>query len=151
MLLDVARVVAVETHLDRGSHDGGSDGGGGMGLADLSDIGEGSGVVVCGGVKVKVGEKVLGSSVKGFCMTLKGVLLLVGKCVGAMLVVILVCTVMCTVIEVVEAGGMSPRIGLGVECWLGVGAFKREGSVDEGVSSNGLGGELVENLVIATI
>ena len=63
-----------------------------------------------------MGVKVLRGGIKGFCMTLKGVLLLISKCVGAMLVVVLICTVTCTVIEAVEAGGMSPRVGLGVEC-----------------------------------
>jgi hypothetical protein len=114
--LDVARVVAFEAHLNRGLRDGGGNGGIGAGLADSSDIGEDLGVAMCGGVEVKAGEKVLGSSAKGFCMTLKGVLLLVCKCMGAMSVVVLVCTVMCTVVEVVKAGGVSPRIGLGVEC-----------------------------------
>jgi hypothetical protein len=116
VLLDVARVMAVEAHLDGGSRDGGGDGGIGAGLVDSSDIGKDLGVAVCGGVKVKVGEKVLESSAKGFCMTSKGVLLLVGKCVGAMSVVILIGTVMCTVVKAVEAGGVSPRIGLAVEC-----------------------------------
>ena len=116
MLLDVARVVAFETRLDRGSRDGGSDGGIGVGLVDLSDIGKDLGVAVCGGVKVKVGEKVLGSGAKGFCATSKGVPLLVGKRMGVMSMVILVCTVTCTIVETVEAGGMLPRIGLGVEC-----------------------------------
>jgi hypothetical protein len=112
----MARVVAVEAHFDRGSYDGGGNGGVGTGLADLSDIGMGLGLAVCSDVKVKVGVKVLGGGAKGFCMTSKGVPLLIGKHVGAMLVVILVCTVMCTVVEAVEAGGVLPRIGLGVEC-----------------------------------
>jgi hypothetical protein len=112
----MARAVAVEAHLDRGSRDGGSDGGIDAGLADSSNIGKDLGTAVCGGVKVKVGEKVLGSSVKGFCTTLKGVPLLIGKCVGAMPVVILICTVACTIIEAIEAGGMLPRVRLGVEC-----------------------------------
>ena len=116
MLPDVAMVVAVETHLAKGSRDGGSNGGIGAGLADSSNIGEDLGAAVCGSVKVKMREKVLGSGAKGFCVTSKGVLLLIGKHVGAMLVVILVCTVMCTVVEAVEAGGVLPRIGLGVEC-----------------------------------
>ena len=42
-----------------------------------------------------------------------------------------------------------PRIGLGVEGRLGVGALKGECSVDKGVSGNGLGGELMKYLVIA--
>jgi hypothetical protein len=112
----MARAVASETCLDRGSRDGGGDGGVGVGLADLSDIGEGLGVAVCGGVKVKAGVKVLGGFAKGFCTTSKVVPLLVGKHVGAMSVVVLVGTVTCTVVKVIEAGGMSPRIGLGVEC-----------------------------------
>jgi hypothetical protein len=112
----VANFMAAKACLERGSHDGGGDGGVGVGLADSSDIGECLGAAVCGGVKVKMGEKVLRSSAKGFCATLKGVPLLVGKRVGAMSVVVLVRTVMCTVIEVVKAGGVLPRIGLGVEC-----------------------------------
>ena len=116
MLLDVARAVASEARLDRGSRDGGGDGGIGTGLADSSDIGEDLGAAVCGSVEVKVGEKVLGSGAKGFCVTLKGVPLLVGKRMGAMSVVVLVGTVTCTVVEVVEARGMSPRVRLGVEC-----------------------------------
>jgi hypothetical protein len=116
VLLDMARAVAVEAHLDRGLCDGGSDGGVGAGLADSSNIGKDLGAAVCSGVKVKAGKEVLGSSVKGFCVTLKGVPLLIGKCMGAMSMVVLVCTVMCTVVEAVEAGGVSSRIGLGVEC-----------------------------------
>jgi hypothetical protein len=116
VLLDVARAVASETRLDRGSRDGGGDGGIGTGLADSSDIGEDLGAAVCGGVKVKAGVKVLGGFAKSFCATPKGVLLLVGKRVGAMLVVVLVRTVMCTVVEAIEAGGVSPRVRLGVEC-----------------------------------
>jgi hypothetical protein len=116
VLLDVANFMALEACLDRGLHDGGSDGGIGAGLVDSSDIGKDLGVAVCGSVKVKTGKKVLGSSVKGFCTTLKGVPLLICKRVGAMSVVILVCTVTCTIIEAVETGGVSPRIGLGVEC-----------------------------------
>jgi hypothetical protein len=116
VLLDVANFTASEACLDRGSHDGGSDGGVGVGLADSSDIGKDLGAAVCGSVEVKAGEKALGSSAKGFCVTSKGVPLLVGKHIGAMLVVILICTIMCTVIEAVEAGGVLPRIGLGVEC-----------------------------------
>jgi hypothetical protein len=112
----VANFMAAEARLERGSHDGGGDGGIGMGLADSSNIGKDLGAAVCGGVEVKVGEKVLGSGAKGFCMTSKGVLLLVGKRVGAMSVVVLVCTITCTVIEAVKARGVSPRIGLGVEC-----------------------------------
>jgi hypothetical protein len=57
---------------------------------------------------------------------------------------------MCAVIEAVKVRGMMPRIGLGVECRLDVGALKGECSVDEGVGSNGQGGKLVEYLVIAT-
>jgi hypothetical protein len=116
VLLDVALAVASEAYLAKGLGDGGSNGGSGVGLADLSNIGKDLGVVVCGSVEVKVGKKVLGSGAKGFCMTSKGVPLLIGKCVGAMSMVILICTVMCTVVEAVEAGGVSPRIGLGVEC-----------------------------------
>jgi hypothetical protein len=112
----MARVVASKTHLGRGSHDGGSDGGIGTGLADSSDIGEDLGAAVCGGVEIKVGKKVLGSGAKGFCMTSKGVLLLICKRVGAMSVVVLIGTVMCTIIEAIEAGGVSPRVRLGVEC-----------------------------------
>jgi hypothetical protein len=112
----MAMMVASETDLAEGLGDGGGDGGGGMGLADSSDIGKDLGAAVCGGVEVKAGEKVLRSGAKGFCVTSKGVLLLVGKRVGAMLVVILICTVTCTVVEVVEAGGMLPRVRLGVEC-----------------------------------
>jgi hypothetical protein len=111
----MARVVAFKTHLGKGSCDGGGDGGVGVGLVDSSDIGEDLGAAVCGGVKVKVGEKVLGSGAKGFCTTSKGVPLLVCKHVGAMSVVVLVCTVTCTVVEAVEAGGVSPRVRLGVE------------------------------------
>jgi hypothetical protein len=98
VLLNVARVVAVEACLDRGSCDGGGDGGIGTGLADSSDIGKDLGAAVCGGVKVKVGEKVLGSGAKGFCTTLKGVPLLIGKRVGAMSMVILIGTITCTII-----------------------------------------------------
>jgi hypothetical protein len=116
VLLNVANFMASEACLDRGLRDGGGDSGVGAGLADSSDIGKDLGAAVCGGVEVKVGEKVLGSSAKGFCVTSKGVPLLVGKHMGAMSVVILVCTITCTVVEAVEAGGMSPRIGLGVEC-----------------------------------
>ena len=116
MLLDVARAVASEARLGRGSRDGGGDGGGGAGLAASSDIGEDLGAAVCGGVEVKAGKKVLGSGAKGFCATSKGVPLLVCKRVGAMSVVVLVGTVTCTVVEAVEAGGMSPRVRLGVEC-----------------------------------
>jgi hypothetical protein len=115
VLLDVAKLTASEACLNRGLCDRGSDGGIGVGLVDLSDIGM-DGVGAGGSVKVKVGEKVLGGSAKGFCMTLKGVLLLISKCVGAMLVVVLICTVTCTVIEAVEARGVLPRIRLGVEC-----------------------------------
>jgi hypothetical protein len=116
VLLDMATAVALETDLAEGLGDAGGDGGSGVGLVDSSNIGKDLGVVVCGGVKVKVRENVLGSSAKGFCVALKGVSLLVSKCVGAMSVVILVCTVTCTVVEVVEAGGVSPRVRLGVEC-----------------------------------
>ena len=116
MLLDVALAVASEAYLAKGLGDGGSNGGSGVGLADLSNIGKDLGVAVCGSVEVKMGKKVLGSSVKGFCATLKGVPLLIRKRVGAMSVVVLVCTVTCTIIEAVETGGVSPRIGLGVEC-----------------------------------
>jgi hypothetical protein len=116
VLLDVANFMAPEACLDRGSRDGSGDGGVGVGLADSSNIGKDLGVAVCGGVKVKAGEKVLGSSAKGFCTTSKGVPLLVCKRVGAMSVVVLVCTVTCTIVEAVEARGVSPRIGLGVEC-----------------------------------
>jgi hypothetical protein len=116
VLLDMANFMASEACLERGLRDGGGNGGIGVGLADSSDIGEYLGPAVCGGVEVKAGEKVLGSGAKGFCVTSKGVPLLVGKHVGAMSVVVLVCTITCTIVEVVEAGGMSPRIGLGVEC-----------------------------------
>jgi hypothetical protein len=116
VLLNVANFMVSEACPDRGSRDGGGDGGISVGLADSNDIGKDLGVAVGGSVEVKVGEKVLGSGAKGFCTTSKGVSLLVGKRVGAMLVVILICTVTCTVVEVIEAGGMSPRIGLGVEC-----------------------------------
>jgi hypothetical protein len=112
----MARAVASEARLGRGSRDGGGDGGVGVGLVDSSDIGEDLGAAVCGGVKVKAGEKVLGSGAKGFCMTSKGVPLLVGKHVGAMSVVVLVGTVTCTVVEAVEARGVLPRVRLGVEC-----------------------------------
>jgi hypothetical protein len=61
----VARAVASETRLDRGSRDGGV----GTGLADSSGIGEDLGAAVHGGVKVKAGVKVLGSGAKGFCVT----------------------------------------------------------------------------------
>jgi hypothetical protein len=115
VLLDVATLVASETHLAKGLGDGGGDGGGGAGLADVSNIGMDV-VGMGGGVKVKAGVKVLGGSAKGFCMTSKGVPLLIGERMSAMLVVVLVCTVTCTVIEAVEAGGMTPRIGLGVKC-----------------------------------
>jgi hypothetical protein len=151
VLLDVARVVAFEAHLDRGSRDGGGDGGVGAGLADSGNIGEDLGVAVHGGVEVKAGEKVLGSGAKGFCATSKGVPLLIGKHVGAMSVVVLVGTVTCTVVEAVEAGGVLPRVRLGVKCGLGVGALKGERSANEGVGGNGLGGELVEHLVITGI
>jgi hypothetical protein len=150
MLLDVANFTASEACLDRGLHDDGSDGGIGTGLADLSNIG--TDVIGAGGsVEVEAGEKVLRGGAKGFCTTSKGVPLLVSKHMGAMLVVVLVCTVTSTVVEAVKAGGMLPRVRLGVECWLGVGAFKREGSANEGVSSNRLGSELVEDLVLTTI
>jgi hypothetical protein len=115
VLLDVAKLTTSEACLDRGLHDGGGNGGIDAGLADSSDIG--TDVVGAGGsVEVKTGKKVLGGSTKGFCVTSKGVPLLIGKHVGAMSVVVLICTIMCTVIKVVEAGGMLPRIGLGVEC-----------------------------------
>jgi hypothetical protein len=94
---DVAKLTSSKACLDRGLHDRGSDGGGGTGLADSSDIGMDL-IGMGGGVKVEMGVKVLGGSMKGFCVTSKGVPLLVGKHVGAMLVVILVCTVMCTVV-----------------------------------------------------
>jgi hypothetical protein len=112
----MATLVAAEAQLAKGLGDGGGNGGIGTGLTDSSDIGEDLGAAVCGGVKVKAGEKVLGSGAKGFCATSKGVPLLVGKCMGAMLVVILVCTVTYTIVKVVEAGGVSPRIRLGVKC-----------------------------------
>jgi hypothetical protein len=150
VLLDVARAVAIEACLG-GSRDGGGDGGIGAGLADLGDIGEDLGVAMCGSVEVKAGEKVLGSGAKGFCVTSKGVPLLIRKRVCAMSVVILVGTVMCTVVEAVEAGGVLPRVRLGVKRRLGVGALKGERSANEGVCSNGLGGELVEHLVVASI
>jgi hypothetical protein len=57
---------------------------------------------------------------------------------------------MCAAIEGVKVRGIMPRIGLGVECRLGIGALKGECSVGEGVGSNGQGGKLVEYLVIAT-
>jgi hypothetical protein len=151
VLLDVATLVAAEAQLAEGLGDRGSDGGVGAGLADSGNIGEDLGVVVCGGVEVKMGEKVLGSSAKGFCVTSKGVLLLVHKRVGAMSVVVLICTVACTVVEAVEAGGVSPRVRLGVQCGLGVGALEGEHGANEGVCGNGLGSKLVENLVIAGI
>jgi hypothetical protein len=66
-------------------------------------------------------------------------------------VVVLVGTVTCTVVEAVEAGGVSPRVRLGVKRGLGVGALKGERSANEGVRGNGLGGELVENLIVAGI
>ena len=116
MLLDVATAVASEAELAGGLGDGGGDGGIGAGLADSSDIGEDLGAAVCGGVEVKAGEKVLGSGAKGFCATSKGVPLLVRKRVGAMSVVVLVGTVTCTVVEAVEARGVSPRVRLGVKC-----------------------------------
>jgi hypothetical protein len=114
VLLNVASLVTVEAHLAKGLGDGGSNSGSGTGLANSSDIGMD---LVGAGGSVKVdGVNVLGSGMKGFCTTLKGVLLLAGKHVGAMLVVVLICTVMCTVVEVVEAEGMLPRVRLGVEC-----------------------------------
>ena len=116
MLLDVAMLVASEADLAEGLGDGGGNGGVGAGLADSSNIGKDLGAAVCSGVKVKAGKEVLGSSVKGFCATSKGVPLLICKRVGAMSVVVLVGTVTCTVVEAVEAGGVSSRIGLGVEC-----------------------------------
>jgi hypothetical protein len=136
MLLDVATLVASETDLAKGLGDGGSDGGVGVGLADSGNIGKDLGAAMCGGVEVKAGEKVLGSGAKGFCMTSKGVLLLVRKHVGAMSVVILVCTVTCTIVKVVEAGGVSPRVRLGVKCRLGVGALKGECNANENKRSS---------------
>ena len=115
MLLDVARAVAFEACLARGSCDRGDDGGSGIGLANTSNIGMDL-IGASGSVEIEMGVDVSGGGVKGFCMILKGVLLLVDKSVGAMSVVVLICTVTCTVIKVVEAGGMMPRIRLGVEC-----------------------------------
>ena len=68
---------------------------------------------------------------------------------GTLSVVILVCAIACTVVEASEARGVAPRIWLGVKGGLGVGAFKRKRGADEGVCSNGLGSELVGNLVVA--
>jgi hypothetical protein len=115
MLLDVAMAVASETDLAKGLGNGGGNSGSGTGLVDSGNIGTDL-VGVGGSVKVKAGVKVLGSGVKGFCVTSKGVPLLIGKRVGAMSMVVLVCTITCTIIEAVEARGVSPRIGLGVEC-----------------------------------
>jgi hypothetical protein len=115
VLLDVAMAVAFETHLAKGLRDGGSDGGVGTGLVDSSDIGMDL-VGTGGSVEIDMGVKVLGSSTKGFCATSKGILPLAGKRMGAMSVVVLVCTVTCTIVETVEARGVSPRIWLGVKC-----------------------------------
>jgi hypothetical protein len=114
VLLDMAKLTTSEARFDRGSCDGGGNGGISVGLADSSDIGT-DGIGVGGGVEVKAGEKVLGGSAKGFCVTSKGVPLLVSKRMGAMSVVVLVCTVICTIVEAVEAGGVLPRVRLGVE------------------------------------
>ena len=76
-------------------------------------------------------------------------MLLLAESVGTLSVVVLVCTVACAVVEASEARGMAPRIWLGVKGGLGVGAFKRKRGADEGVCGNGLGGELVGNLVVA--
>jgi hypothetical protein len=86
-----------------------------MGLADSSDIGMDL-VGVGGGVEIEAGIDIPGSGVKGFCVISKGVLLLVGESMGAMSLVVLICTVTCTIVKVVKARGVMPRIGLGVEC-----------------------------------
>ena len=75
--------------------------------------------------------------------------MLLAESVGTLSVVVLVCAVACTVVEASEARGVAPRVWLGVKGRLGVDALKGKCSMDEGVSGNGLGGELMEYLVIA--
>jgi hypothetical protein len=88
----MATLVAFETYLAEVLGNGGGNSGSGTGLVDLSDIGADL-IGVGGGVKIVMGVDVSGSGPKGFGPVLKGIALLVGESVGAMLVVILVCAV----------------------------------------------------------
>ena len=64
----------------------------------------------------QAGLDVFGGGLEEVGLVHKFFILLLAKSMGTVLVVVLVCTVTCTVIEAVEAGGMTPRIGLGVKC-----------------------------------
>ena len=114
----MATLVAFETYLAEVLGNGGGNSGSGTGLVDLSDIGADL-IGVGGGVKIVMGVDVSGSGPKGFGPVLKGIALLVGESVGAMLVVILVCTVMCIIIEAVEARVWCQGFGWGLSAdWV---------------------------------
>jgi hypothetical protein len=145
---DVATLTTFEALLAKGLGDGGSNDIGGAGMMGIGDSGENlivAGMIVLG----KAGLDVFGGGLEEVGLVHKFFILLLAKSMGTVLVVVLVCTVTCAIVEVGEAEGVTPRIWLGIECRLGVGALEGEHSVDEGVGGNGLGSKLVKYLVIA--
>jgi hypothetical protein len=147
VLLDVAKLTTSETLFGGVLGDGGGNGIGGAGMVGIGSCGKD--VVMVGTVILgKVGLNVLGGSLEEINLVHKFFTLLLAKSIGAVPVVILICTVTHAIIEVGEAGGVTPRIWLGVEGRMGVGALKREHGANKGVSGNGLGGKLVKYLVI---
>jgi hypothetical protein len=143
----MATLTAFEALFAKGLGDRGGNGVGGTGTAGIG--GSGKDLIVAGMINLgKVGLDVFGSGLEEVGLVHKFFMLLLAKSMGIVLVVILIYTIICAIVEVSKARGVTPRIWLGIECELGVNALEGECGVDEGVGGNGLGSELVKYLVI---